>query len=62
MPALQTVLLVAWAAGNAATFVWLTFFEGYVYTAWNWIVAVPVNFILAAMWPIYWAVLRPLMG
>ncbi len=59
---LQPALGIAWAVGNAATFIWLTFFDGYSYTAWNWIVAVPVNFILAAMWPIYWAILRPLMG
>lgn len=47
---------------DLATFVFLTFFDGYRYTWWNWIVAVPVNFMLAAIWPIYWAIIRPLFG
>lgn len=48
--------------GNVATFVWLTFFDGFAYNAWNWMVAIPANFILAGLWPIYWAVIRPLIG
>lgn len=48
--------------GNVGTFVWLTFLDGYEYTWWNWLIAVPANAFLAAMWPIYWAILRPLFG
>lgn len=40
------------------TFVYLTLFDGYVYNAWNWIVAVPVNAFLAEIWPLYWGILR----
>lgn len=36
------------------TFVYLTFFDGYVYNEWNWIIAIPVNLFLAAIWPLYW--------
>jgi hypothetical protein len=56
---------VAWVVywlGNLATFVKLTFFAGYHYTWWNWLIAIPINEILAAMWPIYWAILYPLFG
>lgn len=58
----QLALAALYILGGPATFLWLTFFDGYVYTAWNWIVAIPVNFILAGLWPIYWLILRPLMG
>ena len=34
--------------------------DGYIYTWSNWLIAVPVNFTLGALWPIYWAILRPL--
>jgi hypothetical protein len=44
------------------TFVYLTFFDGYRYTSWNWLIAVPANLILASMWPIYWLILRPVFG
>lgn len=43
---------------DAATFVYLTFFDGYIYNAWNWIIALPINAILASMWPIYWTILH----
>lgn len=55
-------LLVLYVAGNVVTFLKLTFFDDYRYNWWNWIIAVPMNEILAAIWPIYWAILRPLMG
>jgi hypothetical protein len=51
-------LLWAYLAVDAATFVYLTFFDGYVYTAWNWLIAVPINLALATIWPIYWGILR----
>lgn len=52
----------AYLAGQLATFVYLTFFDGYAYTSTNWLIAVPVNFLLAQIWPIYWLILRPLLG
>ncbi len=45
-----------------ATAVKLTFFDDYPYNGWNWIIAVPVNLFLAEIWPVYWAVLRPIFG
>lgn len=57
----HAALLLAWRAGAALTFIWLTFLDGYRYTAWNWLVAVPANAFLSAVWPIYWIILRPLL-
>ena len=59
---MATVAWIAYWIGNVATFVKLTFFDGYEYTSWNWIIAIPVNEFLALIWPIYWAVLRPIFG
>jgi len=41
-----------------ATMVYLTFLDGYAYTWWNWIIALPVNLFLSTIWPLYWAVLH----
>ena len=43
---------------NFATFVYLTFFDDYQYNAWNWLIAVPVNVFLSAIWPVYWGILH----
>lgn len=61
---MKNAMLWAYLLGDAATFVFLTFFDGYAYNAWNWIVAIPVNIFLAQIWPLYWAVLRwvPTLG
>lgn len=56
------IAILLYEAGALATFVYLSFFDDYVYTWWNWIIAIPVNAALAGMWPIYWAILRPLFG
>ena len=57
--------LTLWAAywiGNVGTFIFLTFFDDYRYTWWNWMIAIPANEFLAFIWPIYWIVLRPIFG
>lgn len=56
----QTVLFWIWAIGDTATFIYLTFFDGFNYNGWNWLIAIPINFFLSTIWPIYWAILRPL--
>lgn len=53
--------VVYWSV-NIATFIKLSFFDGYQYNWWNWIIVLPINELLAAIWPIYWVVLRPLFG
>lgn len=55
-------LVMLYEIGSISTFVKLTFFDDYIYNAWNWLIAVPVNFFLGQIWPIYWGVLRPLLG
>lgn len=57
---MKSALWIIYWIGNFATFIKLTFLDGYVYNWWNWIIALPVNEFLAAMWPLYWAILRPL--
>ncbi len=49
-------------AVSIATFSFLTFFDGYDYNRWNWIVAIPVNVFMGEIWPIYWLILRPLFA
>jgi len=44
------------------TFLFLTFFDGYPYNSWNWLIAVPVNIFVSEIWPIYWLILKPIMG
>lgn len=51
----------AYLGADAVTFIYLTFFDGYVYTALNWIIAVPINMFLAMIWPIYWGILHWVM-
>ena len=43
---------------SIGTFVYLTFFDGYEYTLWNWIIVIPLNIFLAEIWPIYWLLLH----
>lgn len=49
---------LAYSPVALGTFVYLTFFDGYAYNAWNWLVAVPVNGFLGMIWPVYWGLLR----
>lgn len=56
------VLMLIYWVGHIATFGKLTFFDGYQYNWWNWIIVVPINEFLAAIWPIYWLILRPIFG
>lgn len=49
---------IIWTTGTIGTFIYLTFFDGFVYNAWNWIIAIPLNGFLASMWPIYWLILH----
>ena len=59
---LKLLLLIVWQVGSLVTFAKLTFFDGYIYNWYNWIIALPVNLFLGEIWPIYWAVLRPISG
>ena len=59
---LGKLLGISYGIGNICTFIYLTFFDGYVYNWWNWIIAVPVNGMLGVIWPIYWFILKPIFG
>lgn len=51
-------VIIYWV-GYLSTFGYLTFFDDYQYTWWNWIIVLPINGFLAFMWPVYWAIIRP---
>lgn len=57
---LRGVLAWVYVFGMPVTFIYLTFFDGYRYTAWNWLIAIPVNVAMSGLWPIYWGILRPI--
>lgn len=61
MPVAAVLSAAYWLAG-AGTAIYLTFFDGVVYTWWNWIIIVPINMFLGMIWPLYWLVLWPLFG
>ncbi len=58
----QSILFWIWVTGDAVTFIYLTFFDGYDYNWWNWLIVIPINVFLSQIWPIYWLILRPIMG
>ena len=47
-----------YVVGMITTFVYLTFFDGYIYNAWNWLIVIPINAFLSAIFPIYWGLLH----
>jgi hypothetical protein len=61
-PNIGPLLAVAYQFGSLGTFLFLTFFDGYPYNWWNWIPATAANGFSAAIWPIYWGILRPFFG
>ena len=58
MEKLGVLVLIVYEVIATITFVYLTFFDGYVYTWWNWLIALPCNGILAEIWPLYWGIIR----
>jgi hypothetical protein len=55
------LFIAIWQLGAIATAIYLIFLDGYNYTWWNWILAVPISLFLAEIWPLYWLLIRPLM-
>lgn len=55
-------LIFIYFLGQIATFGKLTFFDDYAYNWWNWLIVVPINTFLSVIWPIYWAILRPIFS
>jgi len=49
---------IIYTLGSFINFIYITFFDGYIYTWWNFVIAIPVNILLSTIWPIYWAFLR----
>jgi hypothetical protein len=55
---MQHALAWIYFGGHTITFFYLTFFDGYEYNAWNWLIALPANLLVSTIWPIYWAILH----
>lgn len=55
---MQKLFVGLYFIAGPLTFVYLMFFDGYVYNSWNWIVAIVLNTMLSSIWPIYWAILH----
>lgn len=55
---MHRIAIFGYLAVDAFTFIYLTFFDGYEYNGWNWIIVLPINVFLSQIWPIYWAVLH----
>jgi hypothetical protein len=55
-----SIAYLVWLIGANVSFIFLTLLDGYVYTWWNWIIALPVNAFLSMIWPLYYGLLRPL--
>lgn len=60
--ALGGLALIGYYIGGFATFGKLTFFDCFAYTWWNWVIVLPLNSFLAAVWPGYWLIIRPIFG
>ncbi len=55
---MDRILPLIYALGSIGTSIYLIFFDGYAYTAWNWLIAIPVSLFLGTIWPIYWGILH----
>ena len=51
-------LLPLYVVGDIATFVYLMFVDWDSFNWWNWLIIVPLNGIIASLWPIYWGLLH----
>lgn len=60
--AIGLIVLAGYQLAAIATFAKLTFLDGYAYNWWNWILVIPINFFLSEIWPIYWLIIRPIIG
>jgi hypothetical protein len=45
-------LFWGWQADCLGTFIVITFSDGYPYNAWNRLIVVPRNLVLAELWPL----------
>lgn len=59
---MRRIIFIIYQAMAILTLLKLTFWDDYPYNGWNWLIAVPVNFFHAEIWPVYWLILRPIFG
>jgi hypothetical protein len=49
--------IIIYAFITLATWAYLLFFDGFVYSHGNWMTQVPASGLAAILWPLYWGVL-----
>lgn len=55
---MKSIFFYIYQLVSIGTAIFLSFFDGYIYTWWNWIIVIPINLFLGEIWPIYWGILR----
>jgi hypothetical protein len=51
---LAKTFTVLYSLCGMGTFVYLSFFDGLIFTWWNWPIIFGTSFFLGGIWPIYW--------
>lgn len=58
----KQMFIAIYALGEIATTLWLLWRDVPNFNWWNWLIIVPVDLFMGAIWPIYWLILRPIFG
>jgi len=53
---LAVVGMIAYELGSVATLGYLLFFDGTVYTWWNWLPILGLDVLLSQLWLFYWPI------
>ncbi len=59
---LARTALIAYELAVLATLVWLTADSWPRLNWWNWLIVLPINVLLAQIWPLYWGIIKPIFG
>ncbi|WP_168161420.1 hypothetical protein [Oceanicola sp. S124] len=55
---MERYLVPIYLIGDAATFIYLIYKDFPDFNGWNWIFIIPLDMIVAQVWPVYWAILH----
>lgn len=59
---MKDAVVAGYSVAALVTAAYLTLIDFAALSFWNWAIIIPVNLFLGAIWPIYWAVIRPILG
>ncbi len=57
-----TAFVWTWQIAATVTLTYLLVQDWPTLNWWNWLIIFPADVFLSEIWPIYWAVLRPVFG